>query len=311
MLTAAMFGTVFLLVATISPVTWVAPESCSSPDFSALSLPADGTVEVKLDSPGETVWNLEIQFLTPFLATRKITLGSCGESQKTALVLIQLAFSGTKSVPVVPAAQMKQPQVFVEEIEHDISIVPFAHLGAVVSAGTLSRPTTRFVFAGGIRVASFEIELNARTSIPSIQLIPSTQSEVSIWPALGTELVGCWSPLVGHFTLGGCVTAVIEWWRFAGLSGFEPEPLRSVLAGIGVQARISYTLDSGIMFGLAASMRINVSRPGISFDGERFLTAGPQNLDLGAWIGFRWPEPQTESSNKFNGFNADRPLTNR
>lgn len=160
-------------------------------------------------------------------------------------------------------------------------------LGALAHFFTEPAPTPRFTLGAAVRVGVVEVELTARTGAPAaFPGGPTSSSAVSVWPVLGGELAGCFSPAFGRVRFGVCGTFLGEWWRLEGQGVSNPSTGNAALLAIGGQARVGVVLGAGFEAGLTVALRGNARRPVARFGEVDGLQAGLVGLEAAAWVGW-------------------------
>ena len=148
-------------------------------------------------------------------------------------------------------------------------------LGALANVFTEPAPTPRFALGAAIRLGVLELELTARAGVPAIfPGGPTSSSAVSVWPALGGDLAGCFTPTFGRVRFGVCATVVGEWWRLEGQGVSNSSGGDAALLALGGQGRVSFALGAGFEAGITAALRGNARRPVARFGDVEALRAG-------------------------------------
>ncbi|MDP1918776.1 MAG: hypothetical protein Q8L14_21185 [Myxococcales bacterium] len=289
-----MPGLVTLLALSALDVRWLAPDTCTAPDLSLLASTSNGTAEVRITTPTPATWVLELKFLEPFQATRRLELGSCLDARRAARALLVLGLKGadafektelplaapplTTSDPSPPMAPSEVPPT---------PLVISVRLGALANVFTAPAPTPRFTLGAALRLGVLEVELTARAGVPAVFAGgPTSASAISVWPALGGELAGCFSPTFGRVRFGACGTVVGEWWRLEGQGVSNPSAGNAALVAIGGQGRVAFVLGAGFEAGVTVALRGNARRPVGRFGDVDALLAGPLGLEGAGWVGW-------------------------
>jgi hypothetical protein len=288
-------GLFTLLTLSALDVRWLAPEACTAPDLSLLASTSNGAAEVRITTPTPATWVLQLTFLEPFQATRRLELGSCVDARRAARALLVLGLKGADAFQMTelplapPPLTASEPIAPIETtpVPTPAPLVLSVRLGALANAFTAPAPTPRFTLGGAVRVGVLEAELTARAGAPAIfPGGPTSSSAVSIWPVLGGELAGCFAPTFGRARFGACATLVGEWWRLEGQGVSSPSVGNAALVAIGAQGRVGFVLGAGFEAGVAVALRGNAIRPVARFGDVEALQAGPLGLEASAWVGW-------------------------
>jgi hypothetical protein len=282
-------GIVTLLALAALDVRWHAPDACSAPDLSLLSASESGRAEVHLTTPVFGTWVVDLTFVEPFEAARHLELATCADARRAVRALLVLGLKGADAFREA-AVPLSPPPLIASEPEP----VPGAlsrrwalRAGALGSLLTLRATMPRFVLAGALRVGALEVELGVRTGLSeAFSSGPTTTASVTVWPVLGGELAGCFSPPLRRLRPGVCATVLVEWWQLSGAGVSNPASGSAALLAAGAQARLAYPLGAGLEVGGAAAFRGHLRRPTAEFSGVEALAAGPVSLEFGAWLGW-------------------------
>lgn len=298
-------GLITVLAVSSLDVRWLAPEACAAPDFSLLASTSTGAAEVRITTLTQARWLLELTFLAPFQATRRLELGSCVDARRAARALLVLGLKGadafqTTELPLAPPPLTTSEPLLPPTEARPGPTTPFpvlsVRLGALANVFTEPAPTPRFTLAAAVRLGVLELELTARAGVPaSFPGGPTSSSAVSIWPVLGGDLAGCFAPTFGRVRLGVCATVVGEWWRLEGQGVSSPSVGNAALLAAGGQGRMSFALGAGFEAGITAALRGNLRRPVARFAEVEALSAGSVGLEASAWVGW---SPPTESAGR-------------
>lgn len=293
-----MTGLITALALSALDVRWLAPEACTAPDLSLLASTSSGSAEVRITTPTPATWLLELTFLQPFQATRRLELGSCVDARRAARALLVLglkgaeAFQKTELPLAAPPLTTSEPTPSTTLAPTPVERPPLpprfgVRLGALVNFFTEPAPTPRFTLGASLGVGVLEFELTARAGAPAaFPGGPTSASTVSVWPVLGGELAGCFSPTFGRVRLGACVTAVAEWWRLEGQGVSNPSVGNAALFAMGAQGRFAFALGAGFETGITVALRGNARRPVARFGDVDALQAGPAGLEAAGWVGW-------------------------
>ena len=290
-MTSGLFN---LLMLSALEVRWLGPESCPAPDLAPVSTTSSGVAEVRLTSPAPAAWLLELTFLEPFHATRRLELGSCADARRAVRVLLVLGLKGNDAFQQTEPALTGPPLTTREPIDAAATtgdappaLVLSVHLGALATFLTVPAATPRVTLGAAVRRGVFEVELVARAGVPAAFAGgPTSTAAVSVWPVVGGELSGCFSPMVGPLRLGACATLVGEWWRLEGQGVSAPAAGDAALVGLGGQGRVGFVLGGAFEAGLSATARGNLWRPAARFGALEALQASPFSLEAAAWVGW-------------------------
>lgn len=292
-----MPGLVTLLALSALDVRWLAPETCAAPDLSLLASTSNGVAEVLITTPTPATWVLELKFLEPFQATRRLELGSCVDARRAARALLVLGLKGADAFAETELPVAAPPPTTVEPNEPTAPPVPpevpptplviAVRLGALANFFTAPAPTPRFTLGAAVRLGVLEVELTARAGIPAVFAGgPTSASAISVWPALGGELAGCFSPTFGRVRFGACGTVLGESWRLQGQGVSNPSSGSAALVAIGGQGRVTFALGAGFEAGVTVALRGNARRPVGRFGDVDALLAGPIGLEGAGWVGW-------------------------
>ncbi len=270
-------------------VRWLAPETCPAPDLALLSTTAKGSAEVRLTTPPPATWLLELTFFEPFQATRRLELSSCADAKRAARALLLLGLKGDeafqKTELPLPAPPLTTSELAVAAPPPG-RLLSF-RLGALAAFFTVPTPSPRFTLGASIRRGVIEVELVARAGVPALFAGgPTSTAAVSVWPVVGGELAGCFSPLVGRVRLGACASFVGEWWRLSGQGISDPAVGDAALLALGGQGRAAFLFGAGFEAGITAALRGNAWQPVARFAGVDALQAGVLSLEVAAWVGW-------------------------
>jgi len=271
-------------------VAWRAPESCPPPDVSLLAS-ATGKVQATVDNPSKATWLLELAFLEPFQATRRLELSSCTDVRRAARALLVLGLKGAEAFTTAPAPS--PPPLTESAVEPLPSPPPTPGPRLALSAGALASALTvpsfspRFLIEGSLGVGAFEAAVMLRGGLPVVVPGgPTATAAVSIWPTLGGELLGCFSPNHARTVRPAVCGAMLgEWWQLRGQGVSDPRSGSSALVGLGAHARVSIELGSWLQLTAFLTARGHLLRPVARFEGVDTVAAGPFSVELGALIG--------------------------
>lgn len=233
-------------------------------------------------------WLLELQFLEPFTATRRLQLSTCSDARSAARALLVLGLQGAERFAQAPPPLSAPPLTTSDVI---VSAPSRARLGlragGWASFFSVPVPTPRISLMGVVLVRALELELSARTGF-STQFAggPASGAAVRIWPTLGGEASGCWAPVFGRWRLGVCGSALVEWWQLRGEGVSDPREGHGVSVALGPTAKLALELMPGLELGLNVAGRVALRRPEARFAGVPAVVAGPVALDLGLWLGW-------------------------
>jgi hypothetical protein len=288
-----MPGLVTLLALSALDVRWLAPETCTAPDLSLLAATSTGSAEVRITTPTPATWLLELKFVEPFQATRRLELGSCVDARRAARALLVLGLKGadafqTTELPLAPPPlTASEPITPTEATPTGLPPVLSVRLGALANVFTAPAPTPRFTLGAAIRRGALELEVTARAGVPALfPGGPTRESAVSVWPVLGGDLAGCFTPTFGRARVGLCATLVAEWWRLEGQGVSNPGVGSAALLAIGGQGRVGFALGARFEVGVSVALRGNAIRPVARFGDVEALQAGPLGLEASAWVGW-------------------------
>lgn len=287
-------GLLTLLTLSALDVQWLAPPSCAAPDLSLLATGASGRAEVRITSDAPTRWVLELAFLEPFQATRRLELGSCADARRAARALLVLGLKGADAFQQAEVPLPAPPLTASEPLPPPPPPAPRAtgpvltlRLQGLATVLALPAVTPRFGLAGALRFGALELELGVRAGVPAtFPGGPTSTATVALWPTLGGELLGCLGVSVGRLRPAGCASVVTEWWQLAGAGVSSPGRGSAALLSAGAVGRLGFTLGAGFELGVSVAFRGNLLRPTAEFAGQRALTTGPVTLEGGAFLGF-------------------------
>ena len=281
-------GVVVIWALASVEVSWTAPPSCPAPEWT-LPASARGRVQVMLRGEAGAIWNLEVDFLEPFQASRHLELESCAAARHAARVLLVLGLRGdydarvTRSPLQPPGSAELVPTVSSTPPE---SPVMKLRLGTGASFATLPAVTPRLSLGAALRLGQLELGLDLRAGLPA--RFPDSDAAgrtVVVWPTLGAELGGCWAPHVGPLRLGACVIALAEWWQLFAEGVGQRRQGSAALLGLGASMRAALWLSGPMEVGLQLSGRAHLRRPEAVVDGSPVLSAGLFGLEAGVWVG--------------------------
>lgn len=277
------------LVALISlqalQLDWRAPASCEAP---AISTDAPGRITVTVTQPSAMQWVVELEFVEPFQAKRRLELSSCDDVRRATRVLVLLglrgeqAFAATVVTPGSPPVEPAPPPMPAVTV----GITPRA--GVQAQLFTLAVVTPRFELGAALTLGLFELGLDLRAGVPArFEGGPTGEAAVIIWPTLGATLSGCLSPQLGRFRPAACAAALAEWWQLEGVGVTNPRRGTAALLALGLTARLAFALTTSLELSASVSGRVNVLRPVAQFDGVTTQSARAFGLELGGWLGWR------------------------
>lgn len=294
-----MSGSLILLVAVGAlDVRWGAPPSCPVPDLKEFTEGSDGAAVVRIEPGERAAWLVDLTFLRPFQATRRLELQSCGDANRAARALLVLGLRGSDEflggeVSTAPADPPPPPPIVSASLAPEPeapALTGFLHVGAVAHLVTLPAATGRARVGGGVRYAWLQAELGVRTgttaAFSGLAAAPTQTAEVVVWPMLGVDLSACWAPVTGRFRAHACASGVVEGWQLQGRGVSNPTSGLGVLAGVGALLGANFRLVAGLEVGASAAARVHLIRPAAGFSGVPALTASPLGLELGAWVGW-------------------------
>jgi hypothetical protein len=290
-------GLFTLLALSTLDVRWLAPPECTAPDLSVLASTSNGSAEVRLTTSAPATWLLELTFLEPFQATRRLELGSCVDARRATRALLMLglqgaeAFEKTHLAPATPPLLSSEPLARTGVAPKPPEVRPTPRLalrlGALANVFTEPAPTPRFTLGAAVRIGVLEVELTARAGVPALFAGgPTSSSAVSLWPVLGGEFSGCFSPPFGRVRLGACATVVGEWWRLEGQGVSNPSAGNASLLAVGGQGRAGFLLGAGFEAGVSVALRGHARRPVARFGDFDALQPGPFGLEATGWVGW-------------------------
>jgi hypothetical protein len=285
-------GVLSAVVLASLDVDWRAPESCPPPDVSLLSS-ATGKVQATIDNPSRATWILDLAFLEPFQATRRLELSSCTDVRRAARALLVLGLKGAEAFTTAPAPT--PPPLTESSVELPPPPSPPAGPRLALSAGALASALTvpsfspRLVIEGSLGVGAFEAAAMVRGGLPVVVAGgPTATAAVSIWPTLGGELLGCVSPSHARAVRPAVCGAMLgEWWQLRGQGVSDPRGGSSALVGLGAQARVTVELGSWLQLTAFLTARGHLLRPVAQFEGVDAVAAAPFSVEVGALLGLR------------------------
>lgn len=277
-------------------VDWRAPETCPAPDLSLIAASANGSARAIVTQPSRATWVLELDFLEPFQASRRLELSSCTDVRRAARALLVLGLKGAEAFNAAPVPPPTPPPLTKSDVQ-PVATPPepsprFAlRLGALAQALSTPAVTPRLALEGGVGTGPFDVSLMVRAGLPAqYQAGPTATSAVSIWPALGGELLGCFTPNPDRPVRPSfCGGALAEWWQLRGVGVSDPLAGSAPLLGAGAQVRLTVEVGTWLELTAFLSARAHLLRPVARFGGVDALSAGPFSLEAGALAGFSRP----------------------
>ncbi len=290
-----LLSLVTLFSLTALDLRWNAPDGCALPDLAEITAGANGAAAVRITNGRPSSWAVDLTFLKPFQGTRHLELTSCADANRAARALLVLGLKGSDAflaedvataAPPAPSPPNVTTSTLVIERE-GTRLSGGVRTGALANLFGLPAATPRFFLAGMLRVGAIELELGVRTGVTATWAGgPTSTAAVSVWPSIGGELAGCFSPRLARFRPAACALVVAERWEMAGLGIANPASGVSTLVGIGGRARLGFSLGAGFEVGVLAALLGFVRRPVAQFEGVPSLAAGAFGFEAGAWLGF-------------------------
>ncbi len=264
-------------------LTWNVP-CAPAPDVPALVGTAEGEAVVTI-TPVDAQWHLEVVFVTPQAGTRKLDAPTCEDAARAALLFLKLgATARPDRAPVL--VKPPEPEPPLPPPAPPTPAVRTIRIGVEVigNVGALPSPTPRIGVTLGLSSDALAGFLTLRTGFDTGF---ATSPSLSVHPALGGQLSGCFLPLLGRFYLGACGVVVVEWWRIAGQGVDLPRAASEAWVAAGVDGRALLNLTRRLSLYAVVGPRFSLRRPQLIFEGLGEAFVAPIVSGEGA-IGLGW-----------------------
>jgi hypothetical protein len=263
-LSAGLLAVALITSATLE-LEWNAPATCPTAEvvrarLGAVTGKASATVSERTSG-----WLLQVRAND---SVRELTSRTCEDAADAAVLIIQLALTPSREVPVVEPPEVSTPVVEVEPVAPAPWRFNLALSGGVL-VGWLPKVLGRLGVSASLERTSLVLLLTVHTGFPQrYDGGPTPTAAVNVHQLADAQAGACWAFTVGRLRAGPCLDAGGALVLVQGLNVTAPKSTLVVVPHGGLGVRATFGLTDWLEV-LASAWGRASARPSIAFEGSQ------------------------------------------